>query len=529
MKIQCLVALAALLPFSVWATDCECDHTLSADQSYFDGAQMNVRPGDRVCIPAGERNQLKLKNFVGTSEQPITFVNCGGQVTIKGNQWYAIGVEGSEFFRLTGSGDEAYPYGIKIIESGAMGIQIGEFSSDFEVDHIEITNVGFAGVMAKTDPTCDRRDLRNFVQRNTVLHDLYIHDIGGEGMYLGYSWFPAREEVSCGGQTIALYPHRLEGVAIYDNVLERTGWDGIQVGCATQDVEIHHNTIRDYGTAREQYQANGMQIGSGTTGAVYDNYISDGKGDGAGIIIFGIGDNQFYNNVIVRSNTFGIYLNDRDYDTSRQPFRFINNTIVSSRDAGIRMSLQKSDHNAFYNNLIVSSSGQYLEWGEDRREESHNLFYESVASAQFANPTGADFRLKENSPAIDAGKDVSQYGVKQGNDGTRRPQGMRYDVGAYEYLPEEDSIVLSAEDEATEGMTLFPNPATDRVNIPALSSGNAYVTVTSVNGNSVQHLRVRAVSDSLSEVILPRTLPPGLYFLQLVDDESNRFFRFYKQ
>ena len=530
MKAQYLSALVALLPFSGWATDCQCDHTLSANQSYFDGNQMNVQPGDRVCIPAGERSQMKLENFVGTAERPIIFVNCGGQAVIKGNQWYGIGINRSEFFRLTGSGDSEHTYGIKVVDSGAMGIQIGEYSTDFEVDHIEIADVGFAGVMAKTDPSCDRRDLRNFVQRNTVLHDLYIHDVGGEGMYLGYSWYPAREGVDCSGNMVNLYSHRLEGVKIYDNILERTGWDGIQLGCATQEVEIHHNVIQDYGTEQEQYQANGMQIGTGTTGDVYSNHIADGKGDGAGIIIFGIGDNRFYNNVIVRSNSFGIYLNDREYDTGREPFQFINNTIVLSQNAGIRMSLQNSEHNLFYNNLIVSASENYLEWGEAQRDESNNLFYKNIASAQFVDPALGDYRLRENSPAVDTGKDVSDFGVTRGYRNTRRPQGDHYDVGAYEFSLAEAPIILSTQSEVSSASMLFPNPAKDHLTLPVSSLGHsAEATIMNISGKIMQQVQIKPTSDHTSEVALPHGLPSGLYYLRFSSNESSLFFRFYKQ
>ena len=537
MKLIALLALLKLISFSARAVDCHCDHTLSPDQSHFDGAQMKVQPGDRICFPAGLREQVRLKNFIGTATAPITFVNCGGRVTIKGNAWYAIAVDQSAFFRITGSGDPNHPYGINISESGTMGVQIGEYSTDFEVDHIEITNVGFAGVMAKTDPTCERRDLRSFVQRNTVLHDLYIHDISGEGMYIGYSWYPVREGVDCDGNPVELYPHRLEGVKIYNNILNNTGWDGIQVGGATQEVEIHHNVIRNYGTARKQYQDNGMQLGAGTTGKVYDNYIVNGKGEGNGMIVFGIGDNLFYNNVIANSGSYGIYLNDKHFDTSRQPYLFINNTIVLSKAGGIRMSLTNSDNSLFVNNLIVDPTGQHLQGGDSHRTQENNLLYDQADQAQFVNPARHDYRLKASSPAVDAGKNVAQYGITQGLAGVPRPQGAQYDVGAYEFtldttlinfLPS-DTIVLSADAELVEPATLYPNPVSD-VFYLRVPFSDTRLTVTDLNGKRIQQPIARPTGrGTLLVDIRSYALPQGWYYLSVESGAKRQSFRFYKQ
>jgi hypothetical protein len=49
----------------------------------------------------------------------------------------------------------------------------------------------------------------------------------------------------------------------------------------------------------------------------------------------------------------------------------------------------------------------------------------------FVNPAARDFHLQPGSPAIDAG--VSIAVVTRDHDGTRRPQGLSYDIGAFEF------------------------------------------------------------------------------------------------
>ena len=566
MKTLVVLGILCFTALFAYADDCQCDHTLEKNNTHYDGQKMGVKPGDRVCISAGFRTHLRLKNFKGTASQPIVFINCGGVVTIVSDELYGIAVDNSEHFKITGTGSEDESYGIQIIKSSRMGVQIGEFSTDFEVDHLEIANTGFAGVMAKTDPSCDNQDLRNFVQKNTVLHDLYIHDTEGEGMYIGYSWYPFYQNANkCNNQK--LYPHRLEGVKIYNNIIENTGWDGMQVGCATKDVEIHHNIIKNYGldnSEKAQWHNSGLQIGAGTTGKVYNNAILMGKGVGSGISMFGSGGNVFYNNIIAQSGSYGIYVNDKHFESDRQPYRFINNTIVDSKEGGIRISFSKSNDNLFVNNLIVNSNGEPLEGGNNRRKTENNLLYKTVAEAKFKNPSQQDYRLTVNSPAVNAGKNVEQYGIKKGYAGTSRPQGSQYDVGAYEFttqpssptpnptpnpkeeeeptdepkesgsLPnpdETDNVVLAVEAPSVKRATLYPNPTVNilYLNIPFAKHTQLIISDLSGKIYVQEELPAQFSHDAVAVSTERYHLPKGLYHLRLQTDTEQYFLRFYKQ
>ena len=407
----------------------DCRHLLSLRTYEADGYQMAVQPGDTICIEAGRRPFLRLKNFKGTAEKPLTFINCGGKVSMGGPAVKdAILIMKSQHFRLTGSGDPQHKYGIHILETkaGSQGIAAIQFSTDFEIDHTEIEKTGFAGIMAKTDPHCDRSaDRGQFTMTNVKIHNNYIHHVSGEGIYLGNSFYTGTN-VYCNSFHL---PHELKGVRIYDNILEHTGWEAIQVGSAVEDCEIWGNQIRHYGTANKTGQNNGIQLGLGTTGRLYNNLIKEGKG--AAIVIQGIGDNYIYNNLIIAPGQEAFNINTRQPMPGKGIY-IINNTVVSAKQGVLREHVNPAKNNVFINNLLLDCSANwnglkhYTDW------KLENNLLAPLNSLEFTHSEYGNYLPARNSKAVGAGKDVSAYGIDVDHTNTPRPQGSGYDIGAFE-------------------------------------------------------------------------------------------------
>ena len=171
--------------------DCGCDYVVPAGQHVTDGAALGIQPGDVICLQAGTSyGNLKFTNLQGTADNPIIIRNCGGQVTINTAATFVLKTENSRHFRITGSGDANYEYGIVLRGAVSLGLTLDALSTDFEVDHLEVSNVGFAGIMAKTDPSCGKPyDRSKFTMRNINIHHNYVHDTGGEGLYVGNSFY----------------------------------------------------------------------------------------------------------------------------------------------------------------------------------------------------------------------------------------------------------------------------------------------------------------------------------------------------
>lgn len=469
---------------SSYAQNCGCTHTLTTASNAitFDGggytANPRVKPGDVICIPTGTRGRIIVKNIVGTLSNPVIIKNCGGTAIIDAGTatGHAFLMQYSKFFKITGTGDANTLYGIKVVK-GQNGLVLSERCTNFEIDHVEISKSGFAGIMAKTDPTCaDTMTFRkNFTMYNISLHHNYVHDVDGEGFYIGNSFYntTAPGTASCGGQA----PHSIDGVDVYRNIVKRTGCEGIQVGSALRNSKIHDNTIDTTGlNPFASFQNNGIQMGSGTGGLCYNNWMNFCPGNG--IVCTGIGDNIIYNNIIINPGAdtaklgFGIFMDEQNTNASiiGNGMAFINNTVINPRENGIRIYTDRLPQSYILNNLIVqygTAPGYVRKLNNSVNvDQRGNVFLNTLSAAGFVNPSIKDYRLKSGSPAIGVGVNVTSFGVLfDFNNYTRKTP---FDAGAFAYTVPGIPLSLGSSDlksdsllDSKQVLFVYPNPQTE--------------------------------------------------------------------
>jgi hypothetical protein len=414
-----------------------CKYIIPATATVVDGAALGIKPGERVCFSTGTKytNSITFTNIIGTVDKPIIISNCDGTavLTVSGRP-FNFKTSNSKYFRITG-GDANGVYGIRMSGSTSNGMVLTELSTNFEVDHVEIFNVGFAGLMAKTDPSCDKPYNRGqFTMREISIHHNYIHNTGGEGFYIGHSFFEGYE-LSCGVKL----PHTIEGARIHHNILKATAWDGLQVSCATKDAEIYGNTIDNFGTAAKADQNYGIILGGGTAGRCYGNIVKGGTG--TSLVAFGFGDNIIYNNVLINSAKTGIFCDERT-TTWGAGYKVINNTVINPKEVGIRIYAEKVPNNIVMNNIVVNP-GQYATYGNSafimklntmsNVVNTNNYTTRTIGDVKFVNPSASNYRLVAGSPAIDQGAAVTSYGISTDFYGGAREKGAAVDIGASEY------------------------------------------------------------------------------------------------
>ncbi|PRQ09864.1 right-handed parallel beta-helix repeat-containing protein [Enhygromyxa salina] len=425
--------------FAQAAGVCDCDHIIDVATPSANGAELGIAPGASVCVRGGEREFLRLYEFNGTPDQWITVRNCEGVVEIDNDdRGYGLTMDGSRYVHITGTGDTDHTYGFRVRASkdgpdySASGVAVGGLSSDYELDHFEVYETGFAGFSLKTESTCDgSANLGNFVQYDTRVHHNWIHDTRGEGIYFGSTGYGGRE-FQCDGETVVLYPHEHHGVQIHHNLIEDTGWDGMQVGVSPVDCRVWANYIRDVGLEGVQYQQQGMQIGGGSQCEIWGNRLE--RGPTNGIFIQYAATTYVHDNLIVDFGESGIYSNSNgEFDGSS--YVFVHNTVLRSGGWGIAIFGGNLVGNLAWNNLVLESGKENIAPGGDVDwDDQNNIVDISVAEAGFVDPAAGDFHLLETSVAVGAGRAAGEWSTQDIDNVPR--DAAAPDVGAYEYTDE---------------------------------------------------------------------------------------------
>ncbi len=509
-----------------------CDHEISSDVLMIDGSNGQYNPGETICIKGSNKEYLLIQNIHGTAEQPITFINTDGAVVINTDNYYGIKIAHSSFIKVSGKGTDGIQYGFQVQRVGAgTGLAVGDLSTDVEIENMEIANTPIAGVYAKTDPTChDFSATRDkFTMYNFKFHDCYVHDVADEGLYIGSSKYSGQHLT--GDCDTLVYPHVLVGTRIYNNIIENTGWDGIQVSSAEHDCKVYNNTIRNDSYEGHPGQMSGMLIGGGSRCEIYNNKIYDGKGDG--IDVFGLGSLKLFNNLIVRAGQtynpnvttdfkHGMYIG-KSVTNPDEDIRIYNNTIISPKSFGITFANDEVKKGYIINNAVIdpgytdAGEAAYINLNvpENMVEVSNNYENANTEAAKFVSAGDDNYDLKATSPLIDKGKELTGEGIVLDIESRERPFHNYTDIGAYEC--QDPSI--SVEQHPALIVKVFPNPANRFVSVQ-------FEKNTRVNSISIVNLQGKVmltakVSGDNRQNINVQNLANGYYNLVVVSDRGK--------
>lgn len=289
---------------------------------------------ERLYVPAGKYKTFQLGNLPKReADSPLVITNLGGQVQVGpnlgGNFIWSIG--GGSNWVLTGrydaeskTGDEGFPghrcgayadsrgtYGFlsdDAFDHGSpylhMGISIGDGATDFELEFLEVTRSGFAGIRLLNSVTSGSADPKQ-PMANVRVHDTYVHDVDSEGFYFGWTGDPPSN----------LFP----GLQIYDNRIVRTGSETLQIQDLGEGSHIHHNVFA-YGALHwldnfAKYQDGNLQILVREGNVEFDHNLTIG-GAGTFLSFFSspeAGDGPrnvtFHDNYFADTRSLGGYLN----------------------------------------------------------------------------------------------------------------------------------------------------------------------------------------------------------------------------
>jgi len=226
------------------------------------------------------------------------------------------------------------------------------------------------------------------------------------------------------GETGVNHDILLQNLTVYHNTSHNIYITGSRVTIENSDVwDAASHGIHIYGR-------NGVNV---SNNVVRNNRIHDNGS--FGLLLSSGSDNIAYNNVIYHNGTKFISGGFRFYDGAVNN-RFLNNTVVGNNGPGIW--IQNGDGAVVENNISFGNSAQleYYLVGPDEifDQGSRSTILNNLTSANpgFVNAAAGDFHLTSVSPAIDKGMPLGGL-VDTDMDGTPRPQGPAYDLGAFEY------------------------------------------------------------------------------------------------
>ncbi len=341
------------------------------------------------------------------------------------------------------------------------GIQVGS-SSNVVIDSVQVYN----SVSSLQNESITLKATTNFEIKNSSIHD------------------NKKEGINCkNGSSNGL---------IHDNDIYNIPSDGIYLettGIAQSNISIYRNRIHTG-------SGNGIALGSELSSrapqtgiSIYNNLI---YGNGRGLVAypmnylktFSIINNTFYHNGYVEIQVYDppqyqVNCAIRNNIIVPNPGRASGSILTANGPGGITI-----DHNLFYNsteyNVLDIFGTDYVK-----------------ADPQLISPS-SDFRISSSSPAKDAAAWISVSSTDYV--GTPRPQGLAYDVGAYEYAgstsPTSPTYPTSPTAPTTGGL---PNITTATV-LPNGTSGVYYYQTLTASGGT----------GSYTWAISSGTLPPGL-------------------
>jgi parallel beta-helix repeat protein len=333
---------------------------------------------------------------------------------------------------------EAYPGEHPVLDGGSWVGFVDRYADTspleyFIIDGFEIKNFEHGINLIQSN---------HFIIRNNKVHDNSSFGILVDGAEDGEI---ANNSVFNTGSYSGILVSNSTNIDIHHNVSYSNNHNGIGMSHAAHNNLVHHNIAYDNSCGADQrYAGIAIEVNS-ERNRVYNNLIYDNCHAG---YLTNSPNNEIYNNVMY--GNIGAQISFGDWEDSTPTGNVIMNNIFVVTRAGDQENavacwgegydpLQNTfDYNLYYyvngpdkSRMVVvwpiySRAYSFSEW-QAAGKEQHGV----LGDPQFINPGNADFHLRSNSPAIDAGVDV---GVTDDFDGNVRPQGPTPDIGAFEYV-----------------------------------------------------------------------------------------------
>lgn len=209
-------------------------------------------------------------------------------------------------------------------------------------------------------------------------------------------------------------------------------------------------------------------------------------------------------------NAIGYGLEGIDSNKSNK-FLFVNNTLISKRGENATFFHINNETDEIYiANNIFAGQGQLNTPSFATIE--NNIIEEDIHVFLFTDETNFDYNIYANSPAVDAGIEISniddysltpEYSYAHNSDFTQRQtSGTGIDIGAYEYI-----YITAIHNLEHSDLIVAPNPAKSEFRIIDGKNNNHIIGLYDIQGRKIKDINPKVTTDI-------STLNSGIYYLK---------------
>lgn len=237
----------------------------------------NPKPGDTLVIPDRVIKAVKLEQICARDGKPI--------VVIPENVLRPIGGYGAYAFVVNKANNVIFT-GLLVDGKGiSNSLFAASMTQNVTLENSDLKNSSAMGVNMKTD--FDSSDAEHtsypYVNENLTIQYVNVSNTGTEGFYIGTSHLWNKDSaVSC----------PIIGLSFHHNSTKNTGWDGSQFS-NVQGLNMHDNTVENYGTKNQNSQRTGFLLGSAVTLSDTAYNLVAKHGTGPALAIFSNGSMHF--------------------------------------------------------------------------------------------------------------------------------------------------------------------------------------------------------------------------------------------
>jgi len=418
-------------------------------------ASNNVQAGDTVIVKAGTYAGIDFTDKNGTANARITFKADPGVVINKPAAYAGVVLWHSSYITIDG------------FTINASGMQTGILSGSSDYISLQNNTIDGAGTWGIQASMSDYIDIGyNKVSNTQWQHGIYVSDQAYKP-YIHDNY---------------LYHNNYTGIQLNGDIASSGGSVSDPLGGIIYGAIVERNVLIDNSQGSWVH----MNMDGVQSSIIRNNIIYSSNGHGNGISIYQIdGGHGSKNNVVVGNTIVNVGQSAVTITGGTEPSS--GNKVFDNILYGNARTLEPSTINidaasleGFQSdyNIITGRYGHYVSYQQTdfvdfanwtsptaawkgstpnmTQLDAHSVVVSNDAAlaALFVNLANADLHLRAGSLAIDKGTPVSE--LLTDLEGTARPQGAGYDMGAYEY----GGVVTPTAPAAPSGLTASAASAT---------------------------------------------------------------------